>query len=234
MNKTNRFFNAAKKDNTLTLTVYDVIGADFFGNGITAQSVQEALDGDYSDITLRVNSPGGDAFAGVAIYNLLRAQGKPVNVIVDGLAASAASIIAMAGDSITMGTGSMMMIHPAQGMALGDAKEVREFAETLDKVSDSIADIYVQRTANSKKAVTDMMNAETWMNATEAQDKGFASSVSKQQAIRNEFDLSAFKNTPVELQAKAEEVEDVTPAVIVDDTWEYELRLKRIELEKRK
>jgi ATP-dependent Clp protease, protease subunit len=199
-----RFFNAAQTANVLTLEVYDVIGADFFGDGITASAVSDAIAqaGSHDSVTLRINSPGGDAFEGVAIYNVLKNHGKPVNVCVDGLAASAASIVAMAGDTICMGTGSMMMIHPAQGMAMGDAKAVREFADTLDQVSASIADIYVERTKNSKKAVTDMMNAETWMSAKEAVKNGFATEVSSAAKVSNSFDLSAFqfKHVPEELK----------------------------------
>ncbi len=115
-----RFFNAAQTESVLTLEVYDVIGADFFGDGITASAVSDAIAqaGSHDSVALRINSPGGDAFEGVAIYNVLKNHGKPVNVYVDGLAASAASIVAMAGDTICMGTGAMMMIHPAQGCAM--------------------------------------------------------------------------------------------------------------------
>jgi ATP-dependent Clp protease protease subunit len=198
-----RFFNAAQAENVLTLEVYDVIGADFFGDGITASAVSDAIAqaGQHDSVALRINSPGGDAFEGVAIYNVLKNHGKPVNVYVDGLAASAASIIAMAGDTICMGTGSMLMIHPAQGMAMGDAKAVREFADTLDQVSASIADIYVERTKNTKKSVTEMMNAETWMSAKEAVKNGFATSVADNaKTVSNAFDLSTFKNVPEELK----------------------------------
>ena len=218
MNKINskdarRFFNATQTEKVLTMEIYDVIGADMFGDGITASAVSDAIAqaGEHDCINLRINSPGGDAFEGVAIYNLLKNNGKPVQVNVDGLAASAASIVAMSGDKICMGTGSMMMIHPAQGMAMGDAKAVREFADTLDQVSASIADIYVERTKNSKKAVTEMMNAETWMSSKEAVKNGFATEVVSNSAVANSFDLSAFsfKNLPAELKnvAKTREVD---------------------------
>jgi ATP-dependent protease ClpP protease subunit len=208
-----RFFNATEADKVLTLEVYDVIGADFFGEGITASAVSDAIAqaGEHDCIALRINSPGGDAFEGVAIYNLLKNNAKPVNVYVDGLAASAASIVAMSGDTINMGTGSMMMIHPAQGMAMGNAKEVRDFADTLDKVTDSIAEIYVARTKNSKKSVTEMMDAETWMSGKDAVKNGFATAVSPNNRVENRFDLSAFpyKNVPAELknEAKTKEVD---------------------------
>ncbi len=195
------FFNAAKTNDTLTLSIYDVIGADMFGSGVTASQVQDALQGNHKNVTLRINSPGGDAFEGAAIYNLLASHGKPVNVIVDGLAASAASIICMAGKTITMNSGSMMMIHPAQGLGMGNADDMRKMAETLDAVTASIADIYVKSTGLPKDQVLDMMNKETWMSADEAKQNGFATAVSPDEKVQNSFDLSAFKfkNTPVEL-----------------------------------
>src|SRR5258707_1945466 len=137
-------FKAQAKAGELELYVYDVIGADMFGEGITAASFTSAITdaGDISKITVRVNSPGGDAFEGLAIFNVLRGVGKPVNVLVDGLAASAASIVAMAGDTITMGEGSLMMIHNALCIAFGNAADMRKSADVLDTVSGSIADVY--------------------------------------------------------------------------------------------
>ena len=199
--KINRFFMAAKNDDTLVLSIYDFIGADFWsGGGITASTVQAALDGDHKSVTVRVNSPGGDAFEGVAIYNLLKSCGKPVNVLVDGLAASAASIICMAGETITMNEGSMMMIHDAQGMAMGNGQDMRKLAETLDQVTGSIADIYVANTGTKKNKVLDMMHAETWMSAQEAKDNGFATAITKGEKVSNSFDLSRFRNVPKEFK----------------------------------
>jgi ATP-dependent protease ClpP protease subunit len=202
--ETNKFFNATTEGNTLTLAFYEVIGdADMFGNGITPQMVAEALNGDCADVTLRINSPGGDAFAGVAIYNLLRASTKPINVIVDGMAASAASIIAMAGDTITMNQGAVMMVHEAQGVAFGDRATMMKMADTLETVTGSIADIYATRTQNSKKDVLAMLAAETWMDSKEAVAKNFATAVSKEQSIGNSFDLSSFRNVPESFKAAA-------------------------------
>jgi ATP-dependent protease ClpP protease subunit len=209
----NKFFNATQTGNTLTLAFYDAIGeADMFGNGITPQMVADALaQSGCSDITLRLNSPGGDAFAGATIFNLLRASKLPINVIVDGMAASAASVVAMAGDTITMNQGSVMMIHEAQGLAFGDAATMVKMADTLKTVTGSLADIYVSRTKNSKKDVLDMMAEETWMDSKECVAKGFATAVSKESAIGNSFDLSqfSFKRVPDSLKniAKTKEVD---------------------------
>src|ERR1700685_3357795 len=128
---------------TLELSLYGPIGADFFGDGITDAMVSSALKSTtYDSITLRLNSPGGDSFQGVSIHNLLKSQGKPVNVIVDGVAASAASVIAMAGDTVTMQPGSMMMIHEAQAFCMGYSADMTKMATVLDAVSSSAADVY--------------------------------------------------------------------------------------------
>jgi ATP-dependent Clp protease protease subunit len=207
--KPNKFFNASKKDSTLTLNMYDIIGESMWGDdGATPAMVAAALKDDFANIELHLNSPGGDAFAGVAIYNLLKACSKPVNVIVDGLAASAASIVAMDGDTITMRTGSVMMIHEALSMAFGNATDMRKTADTLDTVTSGIADLYVARQDNDKQTVLDMQNAETWMNAQEAVDKGFATSLSKDNAVKNSFDLKMFKNTPEKLKAEVKAATD--------------------------
>jgi ATP-dependent protease ClpP protease subunit len=209
--KTPTAFRAEASGKSLSLQIYDVIGADMFGQGITASMVKASMDDqdDYDDIQVNLNSPGGDAFEGVAIYNVLKNSGKPVCVIVDGIAASAASIVAMAGDTITMGEGSMIMIHEAMALCAGFADDMRQMADTLDTVSASIADIYVSRTKNSKTSVLEMMKAETWMGAKDAVNNGFATAVAGKAKVSNSFDLSAFKNVPEELKntAKTKEVD---------------------------
>jgi ATP-dependent Clp protease protease subunit len=198
------FFNAAKTGDTLVLSIYGAIGADMFGEGISAQSISDALKADCKSVTVRINSPGGSAFDGVAIYNLLKSGSKPVNVIVDGMAASAASIIAMAGDTITMATGSVMMIHEAMSMAFGKADDMTKMAETLTTVTSAIADIYAARTGLPKAEILAMQNVETWMTADEATAKKFATSVSKDKAVKNEFQMDAFSNAPPALTAAAD------------------------------
>ena len=202
------------KDSKLELLVYGEIGEDYWtGEGITAKyiSAQIAAAGDFDSIVVRVNSPGGSAFEGVAIYNLLRAQGKPIEMIVDGLAASAASVIAMAGDTIAIGLGAMIMIHNAWTFAYGDADDLRKVADTLAKISETIGTIYVDRTKNDAAAIKTLMDAETWMGAEEAVKNGFADSVvgkseddsKKAKALAGKFNLSVFKHAPKALQRKA-------------------------------
>lgn len=226
--KTAVAFTAKANGKTLQLNIFDAIGEDFFGEGITSSNVKDALgDGqdDYSDIELNLNSPGGDLFEGVAIYNLLKSSGKPVNVNVLGLAASAASLIAMAGNSITMQLGTQMMIHEGLALTVGHADDMRKMAETLDSVTASAADIYVARTGLSKDKILSMLKEETWMNPEEAKANGFATAISDEKSeVKNSFNLSVFKNTPAELSDKDNTTEDYT----------ISLRLKRIELEKRR
>lgn len=241
--KTAPAFSAKSSGDSLSLDIMDVIGNDWFGNGVTGQAVSDAIKNaaSYKSITLNINSPGGDLFEGVAIHNLLKATGKPVNVNVLGLAASAASLVAMAGDTCTMQLGSQMMIHRALAMAAGFSDDMRKMADTLDQVSDSAADLYVARTGLSKDKVLDMMKAETWMSADQAKANGFATAVSKDQAkVSNSFDLSMFRNVPAELKNEAEPevvVEVETPKeeveVAFDDTL-IKIKQKQVELARRK
>lgn len=237
LRKSNKLaFKASAAEGELQLEMYGPIGADFFGDGITAQSVSDAIAnaGVHNSITLRLNSPGGDLFEGVAIYNLLKANGKPVNVVVDGMAASAASLIAMAGDKVTMGTGTMMMLHRALAMCAGFSDDFRKMADTLDTVSASAADLYVAKTGLKKDDILSMMQAETWLSAQDCVDKGFANAISTDEAqMSNEFDLSIFKNVPAALweavknEAKPKPVADNTDALV-------EILGKRLEILKRK
>ena len=153
------------------VSIYDEIGwAGTSAKDFAAEL--RALDAD--DITLRLNSPGGDAWDGIAIYNALRDHKASVHVVVDGLAASAASFIAQAGDRITMNRGAQMMIHDAAGLAIGNAQDMREMAEVLDRVSDSIAGIYAARSGRPVSEFRDAMSRDSWYTAAEAVDAGLA------------------------------------------------------------
>ena len=153
-----------------TISVFDVIGLD-----VTAARIAGALRaiGD-KPVTVQINSPGGNAFDGLAIFNLLRGHTKPVTVQVLGLAASAASIVAMAGDTIQIARAAQIMIHRAQGGAMGDADMMRTMAGALDKVDSTIAGVYQARTGLPAAQVADMMAAETFMSSDDALAWGFA------------------------------------------------------------
>lgn len=166
---------AAEADGN-TISVYDVIGEDpWSGEGITARRVAGALRAvGKKPVTVNVNSPGGDMFEGLAIYNLLREHPDQVTVRVMGLAASAASIIAMAGDRIEMGLGSMLMIHNSWGLVMGNQNDMREAADTFAEFDAAMADIYAARTGGSVDDIAAMMDAETWLRAERAIEAGFA------------------------------------------------------------
>lgn len=159
-------------------------------------------------INLRINSPGGSVFDGLAIYNTLKAHPAKVISHVDGLAASIASIIALAGEEVRMGQGAYVMIHNPWSLAIGDAKALRQEADLLDKVAGSLAGIYASRTGQSVADVQAIMDAETWWTAEEAVANGYATSLvepppADAQAKLDRFDLSLFAKVPAALQGAA-------------------------------
>ncbi|QGJ74187.1 head maturation protease, ClpP-related [Sinorhizobium meliloti] len=170
---------AATDDSENTITMFEVIGEDWWtGGGVTAKRVSAALRSiGNKDVKVRVNSPGGDMFEGIAIYNLLRSHPAKVTVEVLGWAASAASIIAMAGDEIRMGLGTFMMVHNAWGVVVGNRHDMREAASLFDGFDSAIAGIYEARTGMKRKDIEKLMDAETFMGPSEAVEKGFADAV---------------------------------------------------------
>lgn len=167
---------AAKDDSDRSISVYDVIGYDYWsGNGVTAKRIAGALRGlGAGPVTVNVNSPGGDMFEGLAIYNLLREHDGEVTVKVLGLAASAASIIAMAGDKVQIARAGFLMIHNAWVMAIGNRNDLAEVADTLKPFDDAMASIYAARTGQESKAVAKLMDAETWIGGEAAIEGRFA------------------------------------------------------------
>lgn len=167
---------AAVADDPNTVTIYDVIGEDMWtGGGFTAKRMSGALRAiGKNDVTVKVNSPGGDMFEGIAIYNLLREHPAKVTIDVMGWAASAASIIAMAGDQIRMGLGTFMMVHNAWGVVIGNRHDMRDAAKLFDGFDSAIADIYEARTSMDRKAIEKLMDAETFMGPSQAVENGFA------------------------------------------------------------
>ena len=167
---------AAGESTENTITMLEVIGEDWWsGGGVTAKRISAALRsiGD-KDVTVKINSPGGDMFEGIAIYNLLRSHPAKVTVEVLGWAASAASIIAMAGDEIRMGLGTFMMVHNAWGVVVGNRHDMRDAAELFDGFDGAIADIYEARTGMKRADIEKLMDAETFMGPSEAVKNGFA------------------------------------------------------------
>lgn len=154
--------------------LYGAVG-DSWGECFTAADVALALaEHGVGDVTVRINSGGGIAFDGMAIYSLLKAHPGKVTIAIDGIAASAASLIAMAGDVREMRTGAMMMIHDPSGITIGPADVHEEAAARLHKIAENYAEVYAGVSGKPAKEVRDMMLATTWMSADEAVESGFA------------------------------------------------------------
>lgn len=174
--------------------LYEEIGEGFF-SGVSAKRFGEDLKalGKVEHITLRLNSPGGDVFDGLAMYNLLNQHPARVTVQIDGLAASIASLIAMAGDEIRMAANSFMMVHKAWGVSIGNAEDMQAMADTLGKVDGSLVDTYHRRTGLEQAEIENLLAAETWFTAAEAVDKGFADQITEELQLAAHFDLNKFK-----------------------------------------
>lgn len=161
-----------------TISVLDVIGDDpWTGGGVSSKRIAGALRAiGQRDVVVNINSPGGDFFEGVAIYNLLRAHPHKVTVRVLGMAASAASVIAMAGDEVQIGKAGFLMVHNAWVVAIGNRHDMREAAETMEPFDDAMATLYAERAGVQKSKAVAWMDAETWFNGEQAVDAGLADS----------------------------------------------------------
>lgn len=170
---------ATASEDPADIAIYDVIGEDpWSGGGWTARRMAGVLRNVVGrDVSVSINSPGGDVFEGIAIYNLLREHKARVDVRVMGLAASAASLIAMSGDQITMGRGAMLMVHNAWGVTVGNRHDMAAAIDVLAPIDTAMAEIYAARTGGTVKEMAKLMDAETWMSSGKAVDQGFADGV---------------------------------------------------------
>jgi ATP-dependent Clp protease protease subunit len=201
------FFAKAKGKSAGEIYIYQDIGDGWFG-GITAQSFADALKelGAVDTLDIYVNSPGGSVFDGVAIYNQLKRVKAQKTVHIDGIAASIASIICMAGDKIVCASNAMMMIHDPWGMCVGTAEDMRANAATLDQIRDTLLDTYVARTKGDKAKISQMMSDETWMKAEDAKAQGFVDEIESDAMEPADMAfalLNKFKNAPENLRAEA-------------------------------
>lgn len=167
---------AADRDDDRSISIYDAIGYDpWTGEGVTAKRVAGALRSlGKGPVTVNINSPGGDMFEGLAIYNLLREHEGEVNVKVLGLAASAGSVIAMAGDTVQIARAGFLMIHNAWVVAMGNRNDLRELAAWLEPFDAAMGDIYAVRTGLEPKAIAKLMDSESWIGGAAAVEQGFA------------------------------------------------------------
>lgn len=174
-------FKAADEAGDAEILIYDFIGYDWWSDsGITALSFREQLDqlGDVKRLTVRINSPGGDVWDGMSIYNQLSQFAAETTVVIDGIAASVASVIAMAGDQVKAAEVSQLMIHDAWTVVLGNEQDLREWADVLAKIDGQIADTYAMRsgskTADEFRAV---MDKDTYLTAHEAMEWGLVDEI---------------------------------------------------------
>lgn len=200
-------YKVVAKGDRAEIYLYGVIGGDWYGEGVTAKRVADDLKalGKVKTIDVRINSEGGSVFEGKAIYTLLNAHEAKIVVHVDALAASAASLIAMAGDEIEIAEGAFIMIHNAWGFCIGGADEMRRYAELLETVSGTIREVYVARTGQTEKQVRQWMDEETWFTAKEAVEHGFADSMAenlKVAASATIADPKRYKHLPSALMPK--------------------------------
>ncbi len=176
----NKFWQIrAQSDNEAEVLIYGEIGTDDYWSDITAKDFAKELKniGDIKKLSIRINSPGGDVFAAQAIYSMLKRHSAQKKVFIDGLAASAASIIAMAGDKLVMPFNSMLMIHNPWSWGSGDSGDFRQLADNLDKVRETMLNVYEKKTGLSNDEIKALLDAETWMTAQDALDMGFADEI---------------------------------------------------------
>jgi ATP-dependent Clp endopeptidase proteolytic subunit ClpP len=197
----NNWYNIQNKaGETADVYIFEEIGM----YGVTAQDfISEIKDLKDKPINLRINSLGGDVFNGMAIYNVIKKRESKTTVYVEGIAASIATIIALGADEVIMSENSLFMIHNAWGGTMGNSKDMRKSADTLDKISNELTEIYVKKTGLAYNRVTEMMDEETWLSAEEAYELGFVDTVSDAIKVAAKYDVSKFKNiTNEEIQNK--------------------------------
>ncbi len=193
---------AAKSEAPTEILIYDQIGKDWFGgDGVSAKDFADALKDIPAkcEIILSINSPGGNLWDGLAIYNQLKQRREYVTVRVDGVAASIASVIALAGKSLEMPENSWLMIHDPSGMVMGTSGDMRETADLLDQHADLLSGIYATHTGKSREKIRDMMREETWMTGVEAKQQGFATATTGNVKIAASFNYTGFRRVPAVL-----------------------------------
>jgi ATP-dependent Clp endopeptidase proteolytic subunit ClpP len=205
-----RWFGVRAQARGAEIVIYDEIGAF----GIPAKAFLDELKalGPLAEITLRINSPGGSVFDGVAIYNALKRHNAAITVWIDGIAASIASMIAMAGDEVVMPENAMLVLHDPSGLVAGTAADMRAMAEALDRMKAGMVAAYRDKSGRDDTEIEALMAAETWLSAQEAVALGLADRVEEPVRMAAHFDLSRFRNTPPRLAALA-----TTPSPQEDD-----------------
>ena len=175
-----KFWNWVRNEETGSRTLVlngQISDETWFGDEVTPGLFRDELQSCEGDITVWINSPGGDVFAAAQIYNMLMEYPGNVDVRIDGIAASAASVIAMAGNKVSMSPVAMMMIHNPMTVAMGDKKVMQQAIDMLDEIKESIINAYELKTGQTRTKIAHMMDAETWFNAKKAVELGFADDI---------------------------------------------------------
>ena len=212
--------------------IYSDIGA-YYG-GVTSQEFIEDLQrlGPVDKIVVRIASTGGIVFEAVAIFNALERHPAEIEVAIDAMAASAASLIAMSGNKIVIAANARMMIHRPWNIAIGTADELRKTADQLDELDKMIVGIYANRTGLDREKISAMMDEETWMNAEQAKDLGFADEIGNENtAAAMTFDLSRFKHPPADLVARPPAGEMAKLQAAADSAAEVAVRLRLLDID---
>jgi ATP-dependent Clp protease, protease subunit len=196
---TRRWYDFSAQAKGAEIVIYDEIGAF----GVPAKAFLDELQalGPVAQLTVRINSPGGSVFDGVAIYNALKRHDAVVTMWIDGIAASIASMIAMAGDEVVMPENAMLVLHDPSGLVAGTASDMRAMAEALDRMKAGMVVAYRDKSGRDDTEIEELMRAETWLSAQEAVELGLADRVDEPVRMAAHFDLSRFRNTPSQLAA---------------------------------
>ena len=215
-------FRNETKDNKHILTLSGTIAnLSFLDGTISAKAVKDSLDNVKEDIVIRLNSGGGDVFEGIEIYNYLKSLSNHITVEVTALAASAASLVAMAGDKIIIRTGANMMVHEASTMAFGNKSDIQKTLNALTAIDTSIVDIYQDRTGLDRDEIVNLITNETWLTADEAINKGFADEKSSRKSVEKQKEgvsnlkdskyIARLKEQQKIINAMIDEAEEETP-----------------------
>lgn len=209
-----KFWNMVKNesDNAGEITLYgEIADSTWWGDEVTPKDFKSDLDalGDVGQLNVFINSPGGDVFAGQAIYSMLNRHQANVTVYIDGYAASAASLVAMAGDKVVIPENAMLMIHNAWTIAAGNANDFRKLADDMDKINQSIRSAYLGKAKDmDEQTLIGLMDAETWLTAQEAVDYGLADEIEQAKnyaaSLKGRL-FNAYKNVPADLPVRAKQ-----------------------------
>lgn len=210
LQKVERKFETFRNEtnNTTEITIYGIIGDSWWEDSISASDIDNALKNINGDIVINLNSPGGDAFDGIAIYNRLKKHDGKVTINVDGWACSAASVIAMAADDLVMGLGTMVMIHEASSLVWGTKTEMRKEADVLDELEEGIIDIYMTKANISREEIRSMVDAETWLGAQKAVDIGFATSTATAVSNNKDNEITQLKAQLTTMQSELQQLKN--------------------------